>query len=76
LVQARLFRFPNGADRLPQPHASATAVFVDELDALTGQYVLDQTERSWIPSIATYLNIRNRISMKTGRRGQVSDGPI
>jgi hypothetical protein len=31
-LQARLLRFPNGAAGLPQPDASAAAVFVDELD--------------------------------------------
>jgi hypothetical protein len=45
-MQGRLFRFPNRADRPPQPYARATAVFVDEFDSLTGQYVHDQRERS------------------------------
>jgi hypothetical protein len=69
VLEESLFLFGFYLGGFPQTHPSTTAIFVDELDALTGQYVLYQRERSWISSIPTYLNIRNRISMKTGRRG-------
>jgi hypothetical protein len=64
-----LFLFGLCPGGFPQTHPSATAIFVDKLDALAGQYGLYQREGSWIPSIATYLNIRNRIAMKASRRG-------
>jgi hypothetical protein len=47
----------------------ATAVLVDELDAGAGQDVLEQRERSRISCVATDLDVRDGIPMKTCCRG-------
>ncbi len=67
-LATRSLPFGFGLVGLSQPHARSSAVFVDELDALTRQDVFDQRERSRVPRIATDLDVRNRIPMETSRR--------
>ena len=51
--------------RLSQPDARPSAVFVDEHDALTGQNIPDQRERSGVSSVPTNLDVGDCIPMKT-----------
>jgi hypothetical protein len=74
-IRARLFsRFPFGW--LSKAYTCPSAVFVDELDALTNQNLLDQSKRSRVPRIPANHDVGNRIPMQAGRAGQVSDRPI
>jgi hypothetical protein len=65
-----------GLARLSQPHACPSSVLVDELDPGGFQCPFNEVEGLQIACVASHLDVIDRISMKAGRIGEVSNGPI
>jgi hypothetical protein len=54
----------------------AYAILWQKLYACLSEHTFDQGNRALVSHVATHLDIRNRVSMKTGRLSQVPNRPI
>jgi hypothetical protein len=69
---ARLTTFMTGIRRLMKAHA----ILWKKLYARVSKHTFDQGNRVLVSRVATHLDIRDRVSMKTGRLSQVPNRPI
>jgi hypothetical protein len=71
-IAAKLVTFLTGIRRL----INANAILWQKLHARFSKYTVDQGNRVLVSRVATDLDIRDRVSMKTGRLSQVPNRPI
>jgi hypothetical protein len=69
---AKLPTFMSGIRRLMKAHA----ILWKKLYARFSKHTFDQGNRVLVSRVATHLDIRDRVSMKTGRLSQVPNRPI